>query len=71
VLSRLNWEVLQGNHCFIPGRNGSGKITLTRILLGYQWSTRFDNLIVLGENFGKTDLSELRKKAGWVSPVLH
>ncbi len=70
VLSHLSWKLPLGQHAFILGENGSGKTTLTKILLGYLWPTRFKKIIILGESFGRTDLTSLRKKISWVSPAL-
>ncbi|PAV29693.1 molybdenum ABC transporter ATP-binding protein [Virgibacillus profundi] len=69
ILSHVNWKVKTGQHWAVLGLNGSGKTTLLNIINGYIWPTTGD-VRVLGKQFGKTDLRELRKSIGWVSSSL-
>ncbi|NMC06625.1 MAG: ATP-binding cassette domain-containing protein [Candidatus Lokiarchaeota archaeon] len=69
ILDSITWQVKQKEHWVVFGPNGSGKTTLLRILNGYAWPTQGE-IEVLGEKFGETDLTELRKRIGWVSRSL-
>lgn len=69
ILDHLNWTVEQGEHWCILGANGSGKTTLLSCLTGYFPYTR-GTIRVLGEQHGRTDWRELRKRIGFVSAVL-
>lgn len=70
IIDGLNWEVQKGDHWVIFGANGSGKTTLLNLLTGYLWPTN-GIIRVLGEQFGRVDLREFRKKFGWVSSALN
>lgn len=69
ILSEINWEVKKNEHWCILGLNGSGKTSLLNIITGYNFPTTGD-VSVLGNQFGKTNLPELRKKIGYVSSSL-
>jgi iron complex transport system ATP-binding protein len=69
ILSDVTWRVEPGENWAIVGANGSGKTTLLRLALGYIWPSR-GQVSVLGEQFGHTDLRQLRKRIGWVSSAL-
>jgi iron complex transport system ATP-binding protein len=69
ILDSISWNVKNKEHWVVFGPNGSGKTTLLRILNGYAWPTEGE-IEVLGEKFGETDLTELRKRIGWVSRSL-
>lgn len=69
ILHDINWEVSGGQHWAILGLNGSGKTTLLNMLNGYIWPTT-GKVSILGQQFGKTDIRELRKSIGWVSSSL-
>lgn len=69
VLSNVNWQIKKGEHWAILGLNGSGKTTLLNMINGYIWPST-GNVTVLNEEFGKTDIRELRKYIGWVSSSL-
>ncbi|MBY7144079.1 ABC transporter ATP-binding protein [Virgibacillus sp. NKC19-3] len=66
ILSDVNWNVSKGEHWAVLGLNGSGKTTLLNMVNGYIWPTT-GNISVLDQQFGKTDIRELRKSIGWVS----
>ena len=69
ILDGIDWTILPGEHWAVLGANGSGKTTLLQLLAGYLWPTR-GSITVLGEEFGQTDLRELRKRIGWVGSFL-
>ncbi|WP_153723303.1 ABC transporter ATP-binding protein [Sporosarcina cascadiensis] len=66
ILSEINWEVKKNEHWCILGLNGSGKTSLLNIVTGYNYPTT-GNVSVLGLEFGRTNLPELRKRIGYVS----
>jgi iron complex transport system ATP-binding protein len=51
----------------VVGPNGAGKTTLLLLLNGYLWPAS-GSVTVLGKQFGKVDLRELRRSVGFVSP---
>nr|MDO8088503.1 ABC transporter ATP-binding protein [Candidatus Sigynarchaeum springense] len=69
ILDSVTWRVQKNEHWVVFGPNSSGKTTLLRIINGYAWPTE-GKVQVLGETFGETDLTELRKRIGWVSRSL-
>jgi len=69
ILDRISWTVRPQDHWAVLGANGSGKTTLLQLLAGYLWPSKGE-IVVLGEQFGHTDLRELRKKIGWVGSFL-
>ncbi len=71
ILHDINFEIEQGQKCFILGANGAGKTTLVKTILGYVWPKWGACVEILGQRFGKTDLNELRKNIAWVSPFIH
>ncbi len=71
ILHDINWQVKQGERCFILGANGAGKTTLVRMLMGYSWPVFGAKVEVLGARFGTINLQELRKRVAWVSPLMH
>jgi len=66
LLNHINWEVKAGEHWAIFGMNGSGKTTLLSMLSGFKSATS-GTLYVLGQQYNKTNIYELRRKVGWVS----
>ncbi len=69
ILKDMSWKVQKGEHWAILGLNGSGKTTLLNMINGYIFPSRGD-VSVLGKQFGRYDLRELRKSIGWVSTAL-
>lgn len=67
ILNHINWEVKKGEHWALLGLNGSGKTSLLQMILGYQWPNRGGKIAVFNEQFGQTNIPELRKSIGWVS----
>ncbi|MDD3375338.1 MAG: ATP-binding cassette domain-containing protein [Candidatus Omnitrophica bacterium] len=66
ILHHVNWSTYQGQHWFILGNNGSGKTTLLEILMGYLWPQE-GSVFILGQQYGKICIPDLRKKIGYVS----
>ncbi len=70
ILTDLNWQVKNGEHCFVLGPNGAGKTTLTRMLMGYIWPMYGAEISLFGNRYGTCNIFELRKNIAWVSPYL-
>lgn len=69
LIDNVNWKVEENQHWVILGLNGSGKTSLLRIITGYLWPSK-GRVHVLGQQFGKVNIPELRKSIGWVSSSL-
>jgi iron complex transport system ATP-binding protein len=69
ILRGIDWRVLRGEHWAILGANGSGKTSLLRALSGYLTPSA-GALTVLGEEYGRSDWPELRRRIGIVSSAL-
>ncbi|MHA1754786.1 MAG: ABC transporter ATP-binding protein [Candidatus Odinarchaeia archaeon] len=69
ILKDVDLKVYEGERWVILGVNGSGKTTLLKIISGYIWPTE-GVVEVLGYKFGETNLRELRRNIGFVSPDL-
>ncbi|MCG1010877.1 ABC transporter ATP-binding protein [Salinicoccus sp. ID82-1] len=69
ILKDISWEVNRGENWAILGLNGSGKTSLLNIITGYNYPTA-GSATVLGTEFGKASLPEMRKKIGFVSNAL-
>lgn len=69
ILKDISWSIKKGEHWALIGPNGAGKTTLLKIVSGNLWPSS-GKVRVLGHEFGKTDLRELRKKIGWVSSYI-
>lgn len=70
ILKNVNWQVNKGEHWAILGLNGSGKTTLLNMVMGYLWPTR-GKITVLGNQYGKVDIQQVRQSIGWVSSSFH
>ncbi|OGV35044.1 MAG: hypothetical protein A2020_10970 [Lentisphaerae bacterium GWF2_45_14] len=70
ILKDINWELNEGENYFILGMNGAGKTTLVRLIMGLVWPVFGAEVSVLGNTFGRCNLTEVRKKISWVSPYL-
>ena len=66
LINHINWEVKEGEHWLVFGMNGSGKTTLLSMIAGYKSPTS-GTLEVLGKQYDKESIFELRKEIGWVS----
>jgi len=69
IIQNLNWTIKKGQHWVLIGPNGSGKTTLLRLINGYLWPTS-GTVNVLGKQFGKYDVRELRKSIGFASSIM-
>ncbi len=69
ILSDISWTIEKNQHWALLGANGSGKTSLLKIITGYEWPTE-GSVQVLGRNYGKCNLRELRRHIGWVSAAL-
>ncbi|HUB25791.1 MAG TPA: ATP-binding cassette domain-containing protein [Tepidisphaeraceae bacterium] len=68
ILRGLDWTVPAGRCAAILGPNGSGKSTLARIVGCHLWPTE-GSCSILGHDFGRTNLVELRKRIRLVQPA--
>lgn len=69
LVGPLSWTVNAGEQWIICGPNGAGKTSLLHMLGGECFPSR-GTLRVLGEQFGRTDLTELRTRLGVSSHAL-
>jgi iron complex transport system ATP-binding protein len=69
ILEDVRFRVEVGEHWALIGANGSGKSTLLSIVSGDLWASR-GTARVLGEEYGRVDKRELRKRIGIVSAAL-
>lgn len=69
ILKSISWNIKKGEHWALIGPNGAGKTSLLKIISGSLWPSS-GKVKVLGKEFGKADLRELKKKIGWVSSFL-
>jgi iron complex transport system ATP-binding protein len=69
ILNHVSWEVQKGEHWALLGLNGSGKTTILNMITGYLWPNG-GQVSVLGHQFGKTNIPDLRRSIGWVSTSL-
>jgi iron complex transport system ATP-binding protein len=69
VVRDLTWEIKRRENWALIGPNGAGKTSVLSIINGYRWPTS-GKVTVLGREFGRTDLRELRTKIGMVSAYL-
>jgi iron complex transport system ATP-binding protein len=69
VVKNLTWEIKRGENWVLIGPNGAGKTSLLSIINGYRWPS-YGRVSVLGREFGRTDLRELRTEVGMVSTYL-
>lgn len=65
VLKDIELSIRAGEHWVLLGPNGSGKSSLLAMLQGFLWPQEGE-IRVLGNLFGDSDLSELRRVIGWV-----
>ena len=69
ILKNISWNIKKGGHWALIGPNGAGKTSILKIISGNLWPSS-GKVKVLGKEFGKADLRELKKKIGWVSSFL-
>lgn len=66
ILKNVFWKVEKGEHWCILGLNGSGKTTILNVVNGFFYPSE-GKATVLGEQFGKTKMGELKKRIGYIS----
>ena len=63
ILDGVSWSVDEADRWVILGPNGAGKSTLLMLAAGFMHPTR-GKVTVLGEQLGRTDVTELRTRVG-------
>ena len=69
ILHPLSLRVEAGEHWVVLGANGSGKTTLLRIAALYEHPSS-GSVRVLGEQLGRVDIRQLRRRVGYASAAL-
>uniref|UniRef100_UPI002591BD6E ABC transporter ATP-binding protein n=1 Tax=uncultured Streptococcus sp. TaxID=83427 RepID=UPI002591BD6E len=69
LLNNVTWQVNKGEHWAILGLNGSGKTSLLKLITAEYWTSQ-GNVEVLGNQFGGTDICNLRTKIGIVGSFI-
>ena len=69
ILKDISWNIKKNEHWALIGPNGAGKTSLLKIISGNLWPSS-GKVKVLGKEFGKADLRELKKSIGFVSSYL-
>ncbi|MBP5706329.1 MAG: ATP-binding cassette domain-containing protein, partial [Spirochaetales bacterium] len=68
ILDNISWQVQSGENWAVIGRNGAGKSFLLNVIAGNIFPSQ-GKVTVLGLTFGETDMLELRRLFGYVSPA--
>jgi len=69
ILQNVQFQMNEGEHWVILGRNGSGKTTILEMMNGYHFPSS-GRVEVLGNEYGKCDIREVRKRIGYISQSL-
>ena len=69
LLNNVTWQVNKGEHWAILGLNGSGKTSLLKLITAEYWTSK-GSVEVLGNQFGGTDISNMRTKIGIVGSFI-
>lgn len=69
LLNNVTWQVNKGEHWAILGLNGSGKTSLLKLITAEYWTSQ-GSMEVLGNQFGDTDISNIRTKIGIVGSFI-
>ena len=69
ILENVDWTVRSGEHWVVVGPNGGGKTTLVRIASA-QMRPSEGVVRLLGHQLGRYPLAELRRRIGYVDPLL-
>ncbi len=64
ILGPISWSVGDGERWVVLGRNGCGKTTLLSVASMNLWPSA-GRVEVLGEQYGRTDSRELRRRIGY------
>ena len=70
LLADVDLQVRAGENWVVFGPNGAGKTTLLTIVAGRMFPTT-GTVIVLDDELGAVDLSDLRPRIGWASAALN
>ena len=63
ILRNINWHMRMGEKWAVLGPNGAGKTTLLQLISGYIFPAS-GSVEVLGEQFGLSDITEIRSRIG-------
>lgn len=63
ILRNINWQMRMGEKWAVLGPNGAGKTTLLQLISGYIFPAS-GSVEVLGEQFGISDITEIRSRIG-------
>lgn len=66
LLKDITWDVQDGEHWVVFGRNGCGKTTLLSTIAGYQ-NYAEGTLKVFGQEYRSDNILNIRKQIGWIS----
>lgn len=69
LLNNVTWQVNKGEHWAILELNGSGKTSLLKLITAEYWTSQ-GSMEVLGNQFGGTDISNIRTKIGIVGSFI-
>ncbi|CAD2070628.1 ABC transporter ATP-binding protein [Jeotgalicoccus coquinae] len=69
ILNDISFEVNKGEQWAVLGLNGAGKTSLLDIIMGYNYPTA-GSASVIGTEFGRASLPDMRKRIGYVSSSL-
>lgn len=69
LLNNVTWQVNKGEHWAILGLNGSDKTSLLKLITAEYWTSQ-GSVEVLGNQFGGTDISNIRTKIGIVGSFI-
>ena len=67
LVSGIDLQIARGTHWSILGPNGAGKTTLLK-MMGAQLFPTTGTVRILGEQMGRVNTLELRKRIGHVDP---
>src|ERR1041385_3278064 len=70
ILEGVRWAIEPAEHWALVGPNGSGKSTLLSIVTGDIWPS-IGVVRVFGEEYGRVDKRDLRRRIGVVSSALY
>ena len=69
IVAPLDWRVAPHERWLVLGANGSGKTSLVRMCALYEHPSS-GTIRVLGEELGRTDVRELRRRVGYMSAAM-
>ncbi|HUT65305.1 MAG TPA: ATP-binding cassette domain-containing protein [Spirochaetota bacterium] len=69
ILEGIDWNVRNGEHWVLYGKNGAGKTLLLEIISGYLFPTEGE-VVRFGKLHGDYDIREIRKRIGYVSTFI-